>query len=126
MYQIFVIDYSHCCFANVYSDAEIEIVYSKTSQVPNKHRKGGQSQMRFQRGRQEAIKQWFKSANEFLKTVDGEIYLGISDFYKNGFMTLLSTYNKQKIKVQYPSEYCNLSGIYQMINRIEKNKTPVV
>jgi len=119
MYQILVLDYYECCFAQVYSDAEIKIIYNEKSLVPKKHKAGGQSAPRFSRIRQNEIKKWFKDINEFLKTQHGEIYIGISSVYYSTFLKNLNTYNKQKIKEQFCCEYADDTGIYDMINRIE-------
>jgi len=39
-------------------------LHQKSSLVPHKHGKGGQSQRRFERGRIEALKHWFKDVAE--------------------------------------------------------------
>ena len=122
MYQILLIDYSECYFAKVYSDGEIEKVFSDTSMVPNKHHKGGQSAQRFQRLRELEIVKWFKDTNEKLKSINGEFILGINSVYYNKFYNKLSTYNKLKIKEKHSIEYNGLTGIYQMINNLETNK----
>jgi peptide chain release factor subunit 1 len=116
MYQILVIDYNECTFAKVYSDAEIEIIFKKHSDIPNKHKSGGQSAQRFERIRQECIKQWFKRINEYLKPIEGEIIIGISSIYYKRFIKYLSTYNKNKIQKRVTSEYANISGIYNTLN----------
>jgi len=35
---------------------------------------------------------------------------------------MLSTYNKQKIKERRNTEYSGITGIYQMVNVLEKEK----
>lgn len=122
IYKVLLIDYSEMCCANIYSDAEIEVLFKDTSYIPNHHRKGGQSAARFGRCRQNEIVQWFKSIDENLKKVEGEIYVGMSSIYYNQFLSYLSTYNRAKIKERVTCEYSGLSGIYQMINILEKHK----
>ncbi len=114
-----VVDYSECFCANVYSDGEIKTLFSDKSLIPNKQDAGGQSAKRYQRNRELAIVHWFKDINEKLKSVNQEIYVGISSIYYNRFLNYLSTYNKQKIKERVNSEYSDLSGIYQMIKKLD-------
>lgn len=122
MYQILVIDYNECCFAKVYSDGEIERIFQHHSMVPNKHHKGGSSAKRFAKIRDNEITLWFKRINEYLKKVDGEIYIGMSSIYYERFYNTLSTYNQQKIKERHSCEYSDLSGIYQMVKKLEEGK----
>ena len=122
MYKILVLDYNECCCAEVYSDAEINILFKDTSLVPRKQDAGGQSAKRYQQNRQNAIVDWFKQIDDMLKNVQGDIIVGISSIYYNKFYSLLSTYNKQKIKEQLGSEYSDLSGIYQMVTTLERRK----
>lgn len=122
MYTILLVDLGECYCADVYSDAEIKKLFGESSNVPNKHKKGGQSAARFGRLRENEITQWFKGINEKLKPLDREITLGMSDIYKKRFEKYLSTYNKQKIKRNIKSEYSSLTGIYDAINRLEAKK----
>lgn len=124
MYQILVMDYDECCFAKVYSDGEIEVVFNEKSQVPHKHRKGGQSAARFAWTRDVEITHWFKKIDEMLKGISEEFYLGISSVYSKRFLDTLSTYNHDKVKEIHSTEYTDLCGIYQFINKLEsfKNK----
>ena len=122
MYQILVLDLEECCFAEVYNDGEIKEIFSHHSEVPHKHRKGGQSAPRFARIRENEITLWYKKINEYLKEVKGEIYVGMSSIYYNRFLKHLSTYNKQKIIKRITSEYSGSTGIYDMLNRLEKEK----
>ncbi len=122
MYTILVIDYDDCCCADVYSDGEIITRFSAHSEVPHKHRKGGQSAARFQRIRDNEITLWFKRINEYLKKIDTDIHLGISPIYKRRFVNTLSTYNNRKIKIVKNTEYTNISGIYQYINKLENER----
>jgi len=42
----------------------VRLILHKESHVPRKHGKGGQSQRRFERGRLESLKHWFKTVAE--------------------------------------------------------------
>lgn len=122
VYQILAVDYSECAFANVYSDGEIEIVFKNTSSIPGKQDAGGQSAKRFQQNRQNAIVQWFKDINEKLKTIEGTFYVGISSVYYPRFYNLLSTYNQKKIIERKSCEYSGITGVYQMVRLLEKER----
>ncbi len=123
-----MVDYQECCFAKIFSDGEIKVIFKDTALIPNKHRKGGQSAARYSRNRQNQITEWFKDINERLKVITGEFYVGISSIYYKRFYDTLSTYNKQKVKERKNSEYSGLSGIYQMIKQLEaeRKNAPIV
>lgn len=122
MYTILVVDYSECYCADVYSDGEIKKLFGDTSLVPNKHKKGGQSAARFQRLRDGEIKQWFKDINEWMKKVDREIIIGISSIYFSTFEKHLSTENSKKLKRRISTGYSGLTGIYDAVNFLEREK----
>ena len=119
LYTILVLDLDECCCADVYSDGEIVVLFQDSGFVPHKHRCGGQSAHRFEQLRRNAIVQWFKDINDKLMKIEREIILGISFAYRNQFIDLLHTYNKNKIKEIRKTEYTNISGIYQMVSEIE-------
>lgn len=121
VYTILVLDVEQCCCADIYSDGEINVLFKEHSEVPHKHRKGGQSAARFSRIRQNEIILWFKRINEYLKKIDSEIYVGINSIYASKFKKYLNTYNLQKIKHIDSTEYTDLSGIYQYFNRLKEN-----
>jgi len=122
MYKILSIDLSECCYANVHSDGEIEILFEEKSIVPNKHSKGGQSKARFERCRENEITQWFKSVDSKLMHIEGEFIVGISQMYYKRFVKHLHTYNKQKIKKHYTNEYSGLTGVYNLLNTLNNEK----
>jgi len=122
IYSILVVDLSECTYADIYSDAEIKIIFQDRSDVPNKHHKGGQSAARFARCRDNEITQWFKSINEKLKNVRDEIYLGINSVYQRRFIKTLTTYNQQKIKEVRGTEYTDLSGIFQYMKKLDEER----
>lgn len=123
MYCILVVDLDECYLADVFSDGEIVKLYADTSMVPKKQCQGGQSQPRYQANRANAIVHWFKGINEILKQYDREITLACNWIHYSKFMDYLSTYNKQKIVQQISAEYSGLTGVYDVINRLEYAKT---
>ena len=122
MYQILSVDYDEAAYAEVFSDGEIQIKFHIHSSVPHKHSKGGQSKTRFQHNRENEIVLWFKRINEYLKEVQGEIYIGISKVYYKQFLRYQSTYNKEKIKERLSCEYAGATGIYQLVKKLEEKK----
>lgn len=123
VYHILILDLNECYCARVMSDGEIQKLIHMHSEVPNKHKKGGQSAARFSRIRDNEITLWFKRINEHLKAVNTDhLYLGVSFVYKARFMNHLSTYNKNKVKRIEKSEYGGITGVYQYINKLEKEK----
>lgn len=123
MYQILVFDYNDMCFAKIYSDGEIEVVVEMQGTVFGKTKAGGQSAQRYARTRENQKKEWFKEINEFLMKQEGKFYVGCSQFYYNNFLKELHTYNKEKIIERRNCEYSTVTGIYQMVNKINAEKS---
>jgi peptide subunit release factor 1 (eRF1) len=123
MYTILIIDLEECYGAQVMSDGEIKKLIDIHSEVPHKHKKGGQSAARFSRIRDNEITHWFKRINEYMKELNAEnIYLSISFVYKQRFLDTLSTYNLAKIGRIERNEYGGLTGVYQLVNMLEAEK----
>lgn len=124
VYTILIMDLCECFCAKVMSDGEIKKLIHLHSEVPKKHKKGGQSAARFSRIRENEITLWFKRINEYLKDVkEDNIYLGISFVYQSRFLKHLSTYNKDKIGRIEKNEYGGITGVYQYINKLENEKS---
>ena len=66
----------------------INILWSDTSMVPNKHHMGGQSQMRFQRDRERALQSWLRSVLEQVKQLHNgrDIIIGGPGMTKDKFI----------------------------------------
>lgn len=67
-------------------------LYHDTSLVPHKHDAGGQSQRRFERGREEELKHWLKEISESISNLNKYeyIYLGCNSIYRNKIKMYLS------------------------------------
>lgn len=122
LYSVLVVDVNDCCCAEVYSDGGFQVIFQKHSSVPNKHKKGGQSAARFSRIRDNEITRWYKKIDDWLSNVDGEVRLGINSIYQRRFMDTLNTYNQNKITQTTSTEYADLSGIYQYMNKIRDGR----
>jgi peptide subunit release factor 1 (eRF1) len=108
--------------AEIYSDGNIKILINEDSLVPNKQGSGGQSSVRFSRNRENAIVQWYKTINEYITPITKDITLGIQFCVQEKFLSYLHTYNKAKIKNIERAEYCNISGVYQFLERLKEKK----
>ncbi len=122
VYTILVFDWSDCCFADVYSDGEIKIIFEEASQITNFKKAGGQSAQRYERNRQLEITKWFKSINDKLMHENREFYIGCSSVYYDRFHESLHTYNKKKIIEQVNNCYANRAGIYEMLNILNSRR----
>jgi len=71
-------------------------LYCDHSSVFRKHDAGGQSQRRFERGREESLKHWFKDIVDLIEKYQNNriIYLGCNNIYKNKIKKYM---NKQMI-----------------------------
>lgn len=68
-----------------FNGKQIHELYHHYSLVPHKHDAGGQSQRRFERGRNEALKHWMKEIAEKIEYYQNgrTMYLGCNSIYKN-------------------------------------------
>lgn len=120
-FTIVVIDLTETYCAKIYDDGEIEKIFRINSDVPNKHRQGGQSAKRFERNREQQIIKYFKRINEKLKKIENELVVCINFIYKNKFESYLTTENKNKIIRFDSTEYGGITGCYQFRNKNIKN-----
>lgn len=105
-------DLSEASLAEVYENGEFDIIWTKKAWIDSKHKKGGQSAARFQRIRQEQIKQWFK---EIAWATEGKepILLDCNSMYRNQLLGYCSWTPFQSIS----SGYSGITGIYQTIKQ---------
>lgn len=71
----------------------INLLWEGRSFVPNKHCKGGMSKNRFQRGRREVLKGWFRKVGEKVKVSykERDILVGGPGMTKDNFLKQLPT-----------------------------------
>lgn len=117
-FTLFILDLSECYCARVFSDGTFEKVLSETSFIHSKHRKGGQSASRFQRGRDEAITQWFKKVTAFFDRLEAPIHLVTSFVYKDRVLSHMSNINKAKISKVGKCQYTGEIGAHQYIKQL--------
>jgi peptide subunit release factor 1 (eRF1) len=104
-------------------DGEIIKLYSDESMVPKKQGSGGQSALRFQRNRDLAIIEWYKKINQYLLHCEKQnIIVGMNYINWSTFQNYLHTYTAKKIARRISCEYSGICGIYDCINRLEKEK----
>src|SRR5213592_4916107 len=65
LYGLLVIDWSEATLGML-RGKRIEVIKNLQSQVPSKHRMGGQSARRFERGHDIAVHEWYKKIGELL------------------------------------------------------------
>ena len=68
IYLLIILDANECTIAYLYGKRIIKL-WERQSYIQGKHGAGGQSQRRFERGREEALKQWFSKIAEKLKDI---------------------------------------------------------
>lgn len=122
LYTLITIDFDESYCVDVYSDGEIKKVFQMHSEIPKKHRCGGQSAARFSRIRDNEIVLWYKRLNKALMDVEGPLSVSINFVYKKQFESYLHNYVKEKICRYDKNEYSGLTGIYQYINMLEGEK----
>lgn len=97
----------------------ITILWSDTSLVPRKHRHGGQSQARFQRGREEVLKNWLREIAEkvILYSTDKDIIVGGPGMTKNLLIEELPTDVRNRISRIDSVGYTDENGLWELIGK---------
>ena len=75
-----------------YNGKQVRQLFYKYSLVPHKHDAGGQSQRRFERGRTEELKHWFKTVADNVDKycLNRKVYLGCNSIYKNKMLKYIN------------------------------------
>src|SRR5712692_3603868 len=104
LYGLLVIDWSEATLGML-RGKRIEVIKNLQSQVPSKHRMGGQSARRFERGHDIAVHEWYKKIGEllteaFLSQADlSGILIGGPGYSKEEFATGDYVHHELKKKV---------------------------
>jgi len=95
----------------------IDILWHGTSNVMGKHKAGGQSSARFERGRKENLKRWFKEIAAITQNHHKErnIIIGGPGMTKNKFIEFLHPYQKEKITQIKHTGYTDENGLWEMM-----------
>lgn len=102
------------------SDGErVEVVWSGESFVMGKHRRGGQSKERFARGREQALKQWYRKVVDVLIDVRGErkIVVGGPSFTKDDFVKHIPGWLSDEVSDVRCVGYTDENGLYELLGR---------
>lgn len=93
----------------------IDVLWTNTSFIMGKHRQGGQSAQRFERGRDEAVKQWLRKVVGVVKDVyDGrELIVGGPGMTKDKFVKELPSYII--VKDIRSCGYTDENGLYELM-----------
>jgi len=86
-YLLVVVDGQSAAVGTTDGDG-IRVLWSGDSLIMGKHGRGGQSQRRFERGREEAVKQWLRKVRDVLRAHDRgqDIIVGGAGMTKNRFV----------------------------------------
>lgn len=97
----------------------ISVLWSDLSGVMGKHRAGGQSQARFQRGRDESVKQWLRTVVE--KTIffsgDRELIIGGAGMTKDKFVNDLPAHISSRIVRVDSVCYTDENGLWELMKK---------
>ena len=85
--------------------------------VPRKHDAGGQSQRRFERGRDEALKHWLRKVADIVKEhhTDRALIIGGPGMTKERFVKELPKHISDKIIEIRSAGYTNDAGLYEIM-----------
>ena len=97
----------------------IEVLWSDTSWVPRKHDAGGQSQRRFERGRDEALKHWLrKVVDVVMRHHEGRrLVIGGPGMTKDRFVKELPGYVADKVDRMESCGYTCDAGLYELLGK---------
>ncbi len=126
VYGLLLIDRREFCIG-ILKGKHIQMIAYKTSQVPGKHGRGGQSQRRFERATEEAANQWYKHCAEvasdtFLSYEDLlGIFVGGPGPSKRDFMDedlLHHEIKKKVIEPYYDTGYTDEYGLRELAGMV--------
>lgn len=95
----------------------INVIWHDTSMVPNKHNMGGQSQNRFQRGRDIAIIHWMKKIAEKIELIrdDRAVIIGTCGINSSLLEKYLSEQTKEHILETKNIDYTSENGLWNLV-----------
>lgn len=104
----------------------IRVLWHERSMVPRKHGKGGQSQQRFARGREEALKSWLRHVVEQIKTLgtmgthgndgnDRKIIIGGPGYTKNVLVKEMHVSLQERISDTRHCGYTDENGLWEIL-----------
>jgi len=95
----------------------IRVLWHERSMVPRKHGKGGQSQRRFERGREEALKSWLRHVVEQIKSQgsDRKIIVGGPGFTKNLLVKEMHVSLQARISDTRHCGYTDENGLWEIL-----------
>jgi len=113
---LIVIDSNSCAIGKTNYES-ISIIWTKRSHVMGKHTKGGWSQRRFERGREEQLKAWFRTVRDIIIDTwnDEQIIIGCNGLNKNKFINEIPKYLQEKIINIRSVGYTDENGLWELI-----------
>jgi len=107
------------------SDGErIRVLWTHCSWVPKKHGRGGQSQARFGRAREEALTQWLRKVLEIVKpyAVGKQLIIGGPGMTKDEFIKEFSDELRAQIIRVDSVGYTDENGLYELMGKSRHEK----
>ena len=97
----------------------INVLWKKESLVPRKHKAGGQSQRRFERDRNRALKEWLRKVVDIVKEYcdNKKIIIGGCGMTKDVFIKELPMYIQEKIIDIRNVGYTDENGLWELIQK---------
>jgi peptide chain release factor subunit 1 len=95
----------------------IEVLWNDRSMVQGKHKAGGQSAQRFERGRNEALKHWLRKVRDVVISYgdDRELIIGGPGMTKEKFIKELPGYVAESIIEVKSVGYTDENGLWELI-----------
>jgi peptide chain release factor subunit 1 len=131
VYGLLLIDRREFCIG-ILKGKHIQMLAYKTSQVPGKHGRGGQSQRRFERATEEAAGQWYKHCGEvasetFLQYEEMQgVFVGGPGPSKRDFMDgdyLHHEVTKKVIEPYYDTGYTDEYGLRELADMVASTQS---
>lgn len=131
VYGLLLIDRREFCIG-ILKGKHVQMIAYKTSQVPGKHGRGGQSQRRFERATEEAAGHWYKMCGEvaseaFLQYEDMQgIFIGGPGPSKRDFMDddhLHHEIVKKVIEPYYDTGYTDEFGLRELADMVASTQS---
>lgn len=117
-YLLIVIDANEATIGT--TDGEhIRVLWSDTSFVPRKHDKGGQSERRFERGREEALKHWLRKVLEIVLQYhdNRQLIVGGPGMTKDAFVKEMPDWLAQRIIRTTSVGYTTENGLWELMGK---------
>lgn len=117
-YLLIVIDANEATIG-ITDGEHIRVLWSDDSFVPRKHDKGGQSERRFERGREEALKHWLRKVLEIAieSHMGRQLIVGGPGMTKAAFVKEMPDWLAKKVIRTDSVGYTNENGLWELMGK---------